>query len=297
MGSWRACAKTFITRDAFGAKAPHPLFQLGTRCVCHDALGAKCRQAPKPHAPHDSSHIDPDLPHSGLSTISQFALHPYSRTNQLSHINYTMALHRASTQLETFVTNTMNYITATMNNTVFEYWLLDRQGQVKTAFFTFLIGIVSWLLLLEYSSRAAKKDAGSEVFLRNPALEMEEVPSISSDDIDTDTDYTAISIMSSLAPSGHRTTNANLNTSVARPLNDRKFVTLSGAQVPLPRGLRRTPAPEVAAERELDAYGEYSQVSMLDQLEKLEGDEAERLEEKIVARWGNVLGGRADGRC
>lgn len=130
--------------------------------------------------------------------------------------------------MQAYIADMQTYITNRLSGTFLDYWLLDREGQVQTMFFTLVIGIVIWLAVLEYSTRATKKatlatkkPAASKTIFREPAPEMIQVASasnrenpiyISSDedeDEGDDTD-TGVEIMRELAPPGHQPTNANL---------------------------------------------------------------------------------------
>ena len=191
-----------------------------------------------------------------------------------------MAYHRDPNKLEAFVNNTLTHMANVFRDTVLEYWLLDHQGQVKTFFAVFVVGIAGWLAVLEYESRAVKKAASKEAvrFTQDsdpkwpvlPSLPPSPQSSISSDESESHRqDHNVNSFMSKLAPPGHRPTNATLN-------GDRSLV------LPLPEYGSTGMAPHEP--------GVLNQIVRERMPERVGGSEPEVLGRKIVARWEKRAG-------
>ena len=75
----------------------------------------------------------------------------------------TMSRHRESIWIETVIADAFDklglIVSRLIRNTSFEYWLLDREGQIGTFFFTLVVGSLIWLIFLEYSLRESSRVA------------------------------------------------------------------------------------------------------------------------------------------
>ncbi|KAH6013299.1 hypothetical protein HBI84_015250 [Parastagonospora nodorum] len=131
-----------------------------------------------------------------------------------------MPRHRESIWIETVIAEAFDKLgtiaSRPIRNTPFEHWLLDREGQIGTFFFTPIAGSLVWLIFLEYSLRNSSKLAALAASARRAEADAE----VDTDDHIAHDDNTSspsstgdMPIMKKLAPPGHLPTNAQLNIS------------------------------------------------------------------------------------
>jgi hypothetical protein len=134
-----------------------------------------------------------------------------------------------------------------IRDTPFEYWLLDREGQVDTFFFSLIIGSLILLSFLEYSVRRSSKlvalaalSGVAEADVDPVAIKTVQVPAPSQQDQGVPIASTGDTpFMTKLAQSGHRPTNAHLNISpshLARNLGKPPVLSASNPLASHPQG-------------------------------------------------------------
>lgn len=130
-----------------------------------------------------------------------------------------MPRHRESIWIETVIADAFDKLgliaSRLIHNTPFEYWLLNREGQIGTFFLTLIVGSLIWLIFLDYSLRKSSKAAAIEASAREAEAKVN-----TEDDIWPLYDRTFspsstgdTPIMKRLAPRGHEPTNAQVNIS------------------------------------------------------------------------------------
>jgi hypothetical protein len=131
-----------------------------------------------------------------------------------------MPRHRESIWIETVIAEAFEKLgtiaARRIRNTPFEYWLLDREGQIGIFFFTLIAGSLIWLMFLEYSLRNSSKLAALAASARRAEAdaEVDTEEDISHDSATSSPSSTGDTpIMKKLAPQGHLPTNAQLNIS------------------------------------------------------------------------------------
>ncbi|CAO2648249.1 Nn.00g075160.m01.CDS01 [Neocucurbitaria sp. VM-36] len=142
------------------------------------------------------------------------------------------------------------HLSQQVRDTPLEYWLLHPEGQVGTLFMTVILVAISWMIMLEYSSRAAHRVASptathaKHAKVQDPKhIQKHSRPKTPPVDYDNFSPG-ATPFMRRLAPPGHRPTNAHLVVSpyhIARPLgtpNRSNRVTNLGFQTPSSRPTR-----------------------------------------------------------
>lgn len=160
--------------------------------------------------------------------------------------------------IDDMLTSLNNLLSNLSRDTPFEYWLLNPTGQINTVLMTAALGILIWLLYIEYSIRNLMLTAASNA----PAVFPEEEDIFDDDGSiverpssppcasssppperhitfkrsETPSPEPLLPTMRQLAPPGHRPTNAQLNITpfrVAQPLGPRTGrVTNPGYQTP-----------------------------------------------------------------
>jgi hypothetical protein len=177
--------------------------------------------------------------------------------------------------IETVVTNIMESLGAIVSrpfrDTTFEYWLLEREGQNKTFFFSLLLGSIVWFILLDCSIRRQSKLIAlepsprmAEVDVDPTATQTVQPPAPSFHNEVVPTPPTSKNpFLKKLAPPGHRPTNAHLNISpfhLARNLGKPPVLNASNPFATPPQGrnsgvfdanrvpFRFGPSPEVGDE-------------------------------------------------
>lgn len=130
-----------------------------------------------------------------------------------------MSRHRESIWIETVIADAFDklglIVSRLIRNTSFEYWLLDREGQIGTFFFTLVVGSLIWLIFLEYSLRESSRVAALEASAREAEAKVDTEDDIWSPDDKTSSPSSTgdTPVMKKLAPRGHQPTNAQLNMS------------------------------------------------------------------------------------
>jgi hypothetical protein len=162
-----------------------------------------------------------------------------------------MPLHSDFYWIETAVNDVMGYMGAIIScrfrDTLFEYWLLEREGQNRTFFFVLLLGSLIWFTLLDCSIRRRSKlvalEAASRVVEADADLTAIETVQASApsqnDDIAATPATGETPLMMKLAPPGHRPINAHLNMSpfhLARNLSKPPVLSASNPFLVHPQG-------------------------------------------------------------
>lgn len=190
------------------------------------------------HAQHQ-----PTLNHGSPSTIT---LYHELDTNHATEI---MPRYREFYWIETVVHNALEQLVAIISrpirSTPFEYWLLERDGQIGTFFFSLILGSFIWLICLDYAVRRSSRLValaasahGAEAQIDAVASEMVHTPASAQHDNAVPTPSTGDTpFMKKLAPPGHRPTNARLDISpfhLARNLGRPPIFSTSTSSSPPP---------------------------------------------------------------
>ncbi|KAF1918250.1 hypothetical protein BDU57DRAFT_494945 [Ampelomyces quisqualis] len=161
-------------------------------------------------------------------------------------LNWQGSRYRAPKFLELFIDNALktmsNVVSDRIRNTRLEYWLLDPEGQVFTFFFTIMLAALIWLVVLENASSHHIEAAAARTASNEYDGALEEL---------SDADFS--SMISRLAPPGHRPVNAHLDVSPYRVVNH--FAALTSFSTPaMPLQRPATPS-ELSAQPKSDEEG------------------------------------------